>query len=131
VERSVGIVDAGEARMTAYMASGNLPAALRVALSEVIALRRQLADHERASEAISDRLLEIGSRAGEVRASMQAIGRDPQAASLRRRLLASLTEITQETEKLGRTLSERRAAEIELRTRLEDAVQKLAFGRTE
>ena len=131
VERRVGIVDAGDTRMAAYMASGNLPAGLRDGLSEVLALRRQLADHERASEEISDRLLEIGSRAGEVRASMQAIGRDPGAASLRRRLLASLTEITAETEKLGRTLSGRRAAEITLRTRLEDAVQKLAFERTE
>ncbi|HWN68352.1 MAG TPA: hypothetical protein VNM90_11990, partial [Haliangium sp.] len=129
MERSIEILDAQDARLTAYMASGNLPDALREALREVVTVRQQLADHERETGELSDRLMEVGSRAGEVRASLQAIGRDPRAADLRRRLLASLTELTQESEKVGRALSERRAAEIELRTRLQDAVQRLAFER--
>jgi outer membrane protein OmpA-like peptidoglycan-associated protein len=129
VERGLEILDAQDARLTAYMASGNLPEALREALREVVALRQQLADHERETGEISDRLLEISGRAGEVRASLQAIGRDPGAADLRRRLLASLTELTQESEKLGRALSERGAVEITMRTRLQDAVQRLSFDR--
>jgi outer membrane protein OmpA-like peptidoglycan-associated protein len=129
VERRIEILDAEDARLTAYMVSGNLRDALRDALREVITLRQQLADHERATGEIADRLQELSSRSSEVRASLQAIGRDPRAADLRWRLLASLTELTQESEKLGRGLSERSAAEIELRTRLQDAVQKLAFER--
>jgi outer membrane protein OmpA-like peptidoglycan-associated protein len=129
VERRLEILDAQEARLTAYMVSGNLPEPLREAMREVVTLRQQLADHERQTGEISDQLLEISGRAGEVRASLQAIGRDPKAADLRRRLLASLTELTQESEKLGRALSERGAAEIELRTRLQDAVQRLSFER--
>lgn len=131
VERGVEIVDLLGPRLTVYMGSGDLPDTVRDGLREVVALRQQLADHERASEELSDRLLELGSRAGEVRASMQAIGRDPRAASLRRRLLDSLTELTQESEKLGRALAERRASELELRTRLQAAVQRLALERTE
>jgi outer membrane protein OmpA-like peptidoglycan-associated protein len=131
VERGIEIVDVLAPRLTVYMASGNLPDPVRDALREVVAVRQQLADHERASEELSERLLEVGSRAGEVRASLQAIGRDAGAANLRRRLLASLTELTRESETLGRALGERRAGELELRTRLEDAVQRLAFERTE
>jgi outer membrane protein OmpA-like peptidoglycan-associated protein len=129
VERSIEILDAQDSRLTAYMASGNLSEALRDSLRQVVTVRQQLADHERQSGEISDRLLELVNRANEVRASLQAIGRDPGAADLRRRLLASLTELTQESEKLGRALSARRADEIELRTRLQDAVQRLAFDR--
>ena len=127
LERSIEIADHLGPALNAYASSANVPEKLRDALQAAALLRQQLADVEAEIDRLSEQVLDLGYRANEVRASLQAIGRDPRAADLRRKLLDSLGRLVEDSEKLGRALAERRAAQVELHTRLQDAVQALAL----
>lgn len=127
LERSIEIADHLGPVLNAYASSDNVPEQLRGALQAAAQLRQQLADVEAEIERLSEQVLDLGYRANEVRASLQAIGKDRQAGELRRKLLDSLGKLIEDSEKLGRALAERRAAQVELQTRLQDAVQALAL----
>jgi hypothetical protein len=127
LERSIEIAEHLGPVLNAYASSANVPEKLREGLRNAALLRQQLADVEAEIDRLSEQVLDAGYRATEVRASLQAIGQDRKAAELRRKLLDSLTALIGDTEKLGRALAERRAAQLELQTRLRDAVQALAL----
>jgi outer membrane protein OmpA-like peptidoglycan-associated protein len=127
LERSIEIADHLGPVLNAYASSENVPEKLRDALQAAALLRQQLAGVEAEIDQLSEQVLGLGYRATEVRASLQAIGRDPRAAQLRRKLLDSLGKLIEDSEKLGRALAERRAAQVELQARLQDAVQALAL----
>lgn len=127
LERSIEIADHLGPVLNAYASSENVPGKLRDALQAAALLRQQLAGVEAEIDQLSEQVLDVGYRATEVRASLQAIGRDPKAADLRRKLLDSLGKMIEDSEKIGRAMAERRAAQVELQTRLQDAVQALAL----
>lgn len=127
LERSIQIADHLGPVLNAYASSTNVPEALRDALQNAAALRQQLADVEAEIDQLSEQVLDLGYRANEVRASLQAIGQDRRAADLRRKLLDTLGKLVEDSEKIGRTLTERRAAQVELQARLQAAVQALVL----
>lgn len=127
LERSIQIADHLGPVLNAYASSENVPEKVRAALQNAAQLRQQLADVEAEIDRLSEQVLDVGYRANEVRASLQAIGKDRQAGELRRKLLESLARLIEDSEKIGRALAERRAAQVELHTRLQDAVQALAL----
>jgi outer membrane protein OmpA-like peptidoglycan-associated protein len=127
LERSIEIADHLGPVLNAYASSENVPEKLRDALQAAALLRQQLAGVEAEIEQLSEQVLDVGYRANEVRASLQAIGRDRGAADLRRKLLDSLAKLIEDSEKIGRALAERRAAQVELQARLQDAVKALVL----
>lgn len=126
VRRSVRITADVEASLADYL--GGVPAALRDAIGDIAAQRERLAALDKEVETLTGRLVELGRRAADARASLQAVGQGGTAAALRRTLLSSLTASTSESERIGQELVARRAAQTEARTRLLEAVNALSFG---
>ena len=128
VRRSMRVTADVAATLADYLGDG-VPAALRDGMGQIAVLRERLAAIEKEVEVLTDRLVEVGRRAADARASLEAVGQGGAAAALRRKLLSSLTASTSESERIGQELVARRAALVEARTRLLDAVKALSFGR--
>lgn len=135
VRRSIHIADLDSDLKTdleVYVSADEVPDALRQGIRAAIAQRKRLAAIDEEILALTDRLLDVGERAGEIRESLQALGpasrQSAKARALRRKLLDSLSETTAESERIGRELAARRVAQAEARTRLRETVDALSFG---
>jgi chromosome segregation ATPase len=136
VQRTVRIVDglgrisgSSGADLLVYVEAGDLPPELAGKLRDALALRADLARMEEEEDALRTRLGDVSARAQEIRASLQAIGNSGRVAALRRELLASLKQATEDSERVVRELNVISASIAEARARLGEAVRQLSFER--
>jgi outer membrane protein OmpA-like peptidoglycan-associated protein len=139
VQRTVRILDslgAGAGRFSGsgadlgvYVAAGDLPPKLAQKLRDALALRADLARMEEEEDALRTRLGDVSARAQEIRASLQAIGNSGRVAALRRDLLASLKQATEDSERVVRELTVLSVSSAEARARLGEAIRQLSFER--
>lgn len=129
ITRRIRLLDSNGATVGEYIGKGDLPKQVADRMTAAIDLRKQMARLDRESDEVRRQMVQVGMRADEVRASLSAIGKDPKAASLRKKLLASLAETTAKTEAISRDLAAKTATRAAVRVRLLEALHELSFER--
>jgi len=124
---SIALLDAGRTELGVYLEGAKLPAELGERVKTAIALRKELGTIEDELGALRSRVSEISSRAYELRGSIKALDRVRGADDLRKKLVASLTQTTAESDTIARTLGTRTEALAAVRTRLQVALAELTL----
>nr|HEX4317336.1 OmpA family protein [Kofleriaceae bacterium] len=124
VDRTIELAS-GRADEVAAYAAGPMTADARERLRAAIAVRGDVARLEAELDTARERMGDVASRAGELRASLTALDKVANADDLRRKLVASLAATTAETDALARTLADRGAELATARARLADAIRDL------
>ena len=124
---SIAILDAGRTELGVYLEGGKLPAELGERVKAAISLRKELGVIEDELVALRSRISEISSRAYELRGSIKALDRVRGADDLRKKLVASLTQATSESDTIARTLGTRTEALAAVRSRLQVALSELTL----
>jgi hypothetical protein len=124
---TIEILGANETTIAAYIEGAHLPASMVERIKAAAALRRDMATLEDDARKIRTRIVDISSRAIEVRSSLRAIEKVRGADDLRKKLLASLGATTTESDLLARSLGEKTEALAAARVRLADAVRDLTI----
>lgn len=124
---SIAILDAGRTELAVYLEGSTLPAELAERVKAAIALRKDMGTIEDELVALRARISEISSRAHELRGSIKALDRVRGADDLRKKLVASLTQTTSESDTIARTLGTRTEALAAVRSRLQVALSELTL----
>ncbi len=124
---SIAILDAGHTELGVYVDGGRLPAELGERVKAAIALRKEMGGIEDELVALRSRISEISARAYELRGSIKALERVRGAEDLRKKLVASLTQTTAESDAIARTLGTRTEALAAVRSRLQVALSELTL----
>jgi len=102
-----------------------LDAATKGKLKPLIDKRRELGKIEEQISGLTEKRNKLDQRAHELRANLEAIAKNPQAATQRTKWAKQLDEFTSEGNKLGSQLADLEAKRLDKRTELEDAVEGL------
>ena len=102
-----------------------LDAATKAKLKPIIDKRRELGKLEEQLSGLTEKRNKLDQRAHELRANLEAIAKNPQAATQRTKWAKQLDDFTSEGNKLGSQLADLEAKRLDKRTELEDAVEGL------
>ncbi len=129
VERRIEILSDAGASLTAYLDGADLPAAMRTGAQAVIAARAALATIDLTIAGQREALLAATERAGELEQSLAAVAKlpGPEAAALRRRLIAELDRTTVRTSELARAMAAAGATRLEATIKVQTAIEALTL----
>lgn len=121
--QTIQILDAGSTEIGLYIEGSHLPAGVAEKLKTAIELRREMGKLEESLEALRDQLADLSPRADDIRENLKALEKVKNADDLRRRLLASLTQVTTESDAIAKKLGLESEALATARTKLQDALR--------
>ena len=108
-----------------FLTADNLDAAARKKLQPVIELRREIGRIDTEVDGLRRQQAELEARADQTRRNLEAISKDPAAASLRQKLSKRLEEFATEADTRGRKIVELETRRLEKKIELEDMIQDL------
>jgi seryl-tRNA synthetase len=98
---------------------------LRKKLQPIVDRRRELGKIEEQLSGLTEKRNKLDQRASELRANIQAIEKNTQAAAQRQKWTKQLDDFTQEGNKLGAQLAELEAKRLDARNDLQDLLSDL------
>jgi outer membrane protein OmpA-like peptidoglycan-associated protein len=110
-----------------YIEGSHLPSDVVEKLTAAIALRQEMGKIEENLEALRDRLAELSNRADDSRENLKSLDKVRGAEDLRRRLVASLTQATTESDAVARQLGLASEALVTARQKLQDALKDITL----
>ncbi|MCC6553977.1 MAG: OmpA family protein [Polyangiaceae bacterium] len=119
------VLDAGGARLGAYLQGTALPPEADKQIREIISLRADLGRIEEEIDGLREQLADAAQRSGELRESLRAVERTPRAAAIQKTLLDRLGQATAQTEQLSAKLAERSAGLADTRANLAERLRDL------
>jgi hypothetical protein len=119
--RTVQLVDAGTLGL--YIDGSHLPAALADRLAGAVALRKDMSGIEDRLAATRERISDVAQRAAEIRDNLHVLDKVRGADDVKKKLLASLAQVTSDADALARSLATDNAKLGEARRTLEDALK--------
>jgi outer membrane protein OmpA-like peptidoglycan-associated protein len=125
--RELTLIDAGATELALYVEGGGLPPEIEAKLRVAVRLRKEMAAIEEAIEDLRTRIDDVGGRSEEIRDSIRALDRVRGADELRKKLVASLTRATTESDAIARELGARGEALAAARGRLQDAIRDVTL----
>jgi len=123
--RTIHLLDAGATELGLYVEGSHLPAPIAEKLTAAIALRKDMGAIEDRLAATRERITEIATRAEEVRENLRVLEKVRGADDLKKKLLASLTQVTGDADALARTLATANEELAQARRRLQDSLRDL------
>jgi hypothetical protein len=120
--RDLTVLDASATDLALYVEGSDLPDDIARPLAVAIAARKDMAGIEADMDTLRTRIAEVAAHADELRANLAALAHVKSADDLRKRLVASLTQTTTQSDALARELGERTEALATARGRLADAI---------
>lgn len=107
------------------MLATDLTPEIRKKLQPIVDRRRELGKIEEQLSGLTEKRNKLDQRASELRANIQAIEKNTQAAAQRQKWTKQLDEFTQEGNKLGAQLAELEAKRLDVRNDLQDLLSDL------
>jgi hypothetical protein len=102
------------------MVGGDVTPQMRKTLQPIIELRLAIGRIDTEIDGLKRQQVELDQRAEETRRNLEAIKKDPAAATLRRKLNDRLAEFTHEADAIGRKVVELQSQRLETKIELED-----------
>jgi ElaB/YqjD/DUF883 family membrane-anchored ribosome-binding protein len=129
ITRHIELLDDRGADLAAYLEGSSLPASATANVRTVVTARAELADAERASTDSHDALADATEHASDLERSLATVAKLPgaEAATLRARLLKSLTAASATIDQHARAIAAGRAREVEARIKLQTAIEVLTL----
>lgn len=124
---TIQLLDAGVTEIGLYVEGSNLPAPVLERLKEATALRREMGRYEENIEAIRTRLADLATRADDLRENLKAMTNVRGADDVRKRLVASLAQVTTEADAQAKKLGLESEALANARTKLQDSLRELTL----
>ncbi len=121
------LLDAGATEIGLYVEGSHLPASVLERLREATALRKEMGSYEETIEAARTRLSDIAQRADEVRENLKALATVRGADDVRKKLLASLAQLTTESDAQAKQLGIASEALATARNKLQDSLRELSL----
>ncbi len=128
--QTVQILAAGASEIGVYIEGSHLPGPIVERLRVAIALRKEMGTIEENLDALRTRLADATSRADDVRENLATVDKVRGADDLRRRLLASLTQATAESDGLAKKLGLESEALATARQKLQESLRELSLDET-
>jgi hypothetical protein len=128
--RTIELLDAGATQIGLYVEGSKLSPVVAEKLALAIELRKELAAENEARETTRERLGELASRAEEIRESIKSLDKVRGADDLRRKLVASLTQVTVDSDALARELGLKTEALAAARNKLATALHDITLDET-
>jgi hypothetical protein len=123
--KTIGIADGPAGELAAYFEGA--PAEIAEKLRVAIALRKELAAIDDEVGVLRKRIGDLSQRATEIRDSIRTLDKVPDAAELRKKLVASLAQTTADSDAVARSLGKQTEVMATARSRLADAIRELAL----
>jgi outer membrane protein OmpA-like peptidoglycan-associated protein len=123
--QTIQILDAGATEIGLYVEGSRLPDGVAEKLKAAIELRKEMGKIEESLESLRDRLADIAPRADDIRENIKALEKVRNADDLRRRLVASLTQVTTESDAIAKKLGLESESLATARTKLQDALREI------
>ena len=125
--RTIELLDAGSTQLGLYIEGSKLPAPIAAKLAVAISLRKDLGALEEARAQLRTRIGDLAGRAEELRQSLRALDKVSGATELRKKLVASLTAATLDSDALARALEIKTEEMAAARGRLQDALREITL----
>jgi outer membrane protein OmpA-like peptidoglycan-associated protein len=123
--QTIQILDAGATEIGLYIEGSHLPDGITEKLKGAIELRKEMGKVEESLEALRNRLADLTPRADDIRENLKALEKVKNADDLRRRLVASLTQVTTESDAIAKKLGLESESLANARTKLQDALRDI------
>jgi outer membrane protein OmpA-like peptidoglycan-associated protein len=123
LRRTVQLLDAGTTQLGLYVAGSHLPAPIADKLASAIALRKEMGGIEDRLAATREHISEVAQRAAEIRDNLRALDKVRGADDVKKKLLASLTQVTTDADALARALATDNEKLADARRKLQDALR--------
>jgi outer membrane protein OmpA-like peptidoglycan-associated protein len=123
--QTIQILDAGATEIGLYIEGSHLPDQVSEKLKAAIELRKEMGKIEESLEALRNRLADLTPRADDIRENLKALEKVKNADDLRRRLVASLTQVTTESDAIAKKLGLESESLATARTKLQDALRDI------
>jgi hypothetical protein len=121
--RTVQLLDAGTTQLGLYVEGSHLPAPVAEKLATAIALRKEMGGIEDRLAATRERISEVAQRAAEIRDNLRALDKVRGADDVKKKLLASLTQVTTDADAQARALATDNEKLADARRKLQDALR--------
>lgn len=127
--RRIQLLDDGGTDLSAYLEGANLSPEVRTQAQAVVRARATLGGVEQELSGLREQLGDAGQRVGDLEDSLRATSKlpGPEAAELRKRLIASLTAATTDADRLALAIASRSARVAEARVILQTAITGLGL----
>lgn len=122
------LLDAGATEIGLYVEGSNLPAPLVERLRAATALRKDMGKLEEAIEGYRDRLADLAARSEELRENLRALDKVRGADDVRKKLMASVSQVTTESDAIAKKLGLDSEALASARNKLHDSLRELSLG---
>jgi len=123
--RTLQLLDASPGKLGLYVEGSHLPAPVGEKIAGALALRKDMGAIEERLATTRERLADVAARADEVRENLRAIEKVRGADDLRKKLLASLAQVTADADATARAMAADNEALAETRHRLTDSLREL------
>ena len=128
-KQTIQLLDSGT-QLGLYIEGSHLPTEVVEKLTAAIALRKEMGKIEENVETLRERLGDLSSRADDARENLKSLEKVRGADDLRRRLVASLTQLTIESDAVAKKLGLESEALANARTKLHDALKEITLDAT-
>jgi outer membrane protein OmpA-like peptidoglycan-associated protein len=126
-KQTIQLLDSGT-QLGLYIEGSHLPPEVVEKLNAAIALRKEMGKIEENVDALRERLADLSNRADDVRENLKSLDKVRGTDDLRRRLVASLTHATTESDAVARQLGLASEALATARQKLHDALKDITLG---
>jgi len=123
--RTLHLLDAGATELGLYVEGTHLPPAVAEKLAAAIALRKDMGAVEERLAATREKMTDVAARAEEVRENLRVLDKVRGADGLKKKLLASLAEVTADADALAKSLATDNEALASARRKLQDGLRDL------
>jgi len=123
--QTIHILDAGATELGLYIEGSHLPPGVAEKLKAAIELRKEMGKTEENLDALRERLADLSPRADDIRENLKALDKVKNAEDLKRRLVASLTQVTTESDALAKKLGLESESLATARAKLQDALKDI------
>jgi hypothetical protein len=121
--QTIQILDAGSTEIGLYIEGSHLPDGVAEKLKAAIELRKEMGKIEESLESLRNQLADLAPRADDIRENLKALEKVKNADDLRKRLLASLTQVTSDSDAIAKKLGIESESLAAARTKLQDALR--------
>ena len=125
-KQTIQLLDSGT-QLGLYIDGSHLPPEIVEKLTAAIALRKEMGKIEENVDALRERLADLSNRADDSRENLKSLDKVRGADDLRRRLVASLTQLTTESDGVARQLGLQSEALANARQKLHDALKDVTL----
>lgn len=122
------ILDAGATEIGLYVEGSHLPPEVAHKLTEAIALRKDMGTLEEELESLRTRLVDLAERGDQIRENLAAIEKVRTGDALRKKLVASLTQVTSEADTIAKKLGEQSETLATARNKLQESLRDITLA---